>query len=263
MMTKPLSKEIIQRIRDEVLSGKNKFTVSKELGISKSAVYSHTVDIPGGNQGKTLSKETLKKIREEILQGKSKYQISREMNLSSNTVYKNTKDLPSKHTRDPYISGKPLELLKQLLKKGFIYTEKNGVALRSLQRHFPVIRRSQYKRRSIYYLEDKNKTALREMMKQNRSRIINYYELKSVCKVFNTDISISEKKQFFGKNRPRSRKRKYNFKKAQVFFPKEKQSLLDDFFGRFLHSEVLQNSSYESPYQRLIFNSKYLKKSYL
>ncbi len=238
-MTKPLSQEIIQRIREEVLSGKNKYTVSKELGVSKSAVYSLTIDIPGGNQGKKLSKETLKKIRKEILQGKSKYQIAREMNISSDRVYKYTRDLPSKITRSPYISGKPLELLKQLLKKGFVYTGKNGVALRSLQRYFPVIRRSEFKKRSIFYLEDKNKAALREMMKQNSSRIINYYELKSVCKVFNTDISISEKKLFFGKNRPRSRKRKYKFKKAQISVPKENQSLLDDFLGRFLHSEVL------------------------
>lgn len=61
MMTKPLSKEMIQRIRNEVLSGKNKFTVSKELGVSKSAVYSHTMDIPGRNQGKHYHKKPLKK----------------------------------------------------------------------------------------------------------------------------------------------------------------------------------------------------------
>ena len=169
-MTKPLSQEIIQKIRNEVLAGKNKFRLAMELGISKSAVYSHTVDIPSGNRGKPLPKETLDKIREEILQGKSKYQIAKEMNISSDTVYKHTKDLPNKYKRQPYICGKPLELLKQLLKKGFVYTGKNGLALRSLQKHFPVIRRSQFKKRSIYYLEDKNKLALKEMMKQNSSR---------------------------------------------------------------------------------------------
>jgi hypothetical protein len=39
-MTKPLSQEIIQRIRDEVLSGKNKFTVSKEFGLK---IYIHHI----------------------------------------------------------------------------------------------------------------------------------------------------------------------------------------------------------------------------
>jgi len=238
-MTKPLSRDIIQKIREEVLSGKNKFTVSKELGISKSAVYSHTADIPSGNQNKILSKETLNKIREEILQGKSKYQIAREMNISSDTIYKYTRDLPSKYKRSPYISGKPLELLKQLLKKGFVYTEKNSVALRSLQRYFPEIRRSQYKGKSIYYLEDKNKVALKEMMKQNSSRIINYYELSKVCQVFNADISKSDKKQFFGKNKPRSHRRNHKSKSNIVSVSKERQSKIDDFFGRFLHSEVL------------------------
>ena len=168
------------------------------------------------------------------------------MNLSPETVYKHTKDLPSKTRRGPYISGKPLELLKQLLKKGFVYSGKNGVALRSLQKHFPMIRCSHYKKRLMFYLKDKNKDALREMMKQNSSRIINYHEHSRACKVFNTDLSISEKKQFFGKNKPRSPKRKHKSEQIQVSFPKEKQSLLDDFLGRFLHSEVLVNSNSES-----------------
>jgi transposase len=50
-----------------------------------------------------------------------------------------------------------LELeVKQLLEKGFVYTEENRNVLRALQRYFPVIQRSQYKNKSIYYLEDKS-----------------------------------------------------------------------------------------------------------
>ena len=35
LMTKPLSQEFIQKIRNEVLSGKNKLMVARELGIGK------------------------------------------------------------------------------------------------------------------------------------------------------------------------------------------------------------------------------------
>lgn len=140
----------------------------------------------------------------------------------------------------PCITGKNLELLKELLQKGYVYTRGNRNRLRYLQKIFPVIKRSQYKNKSIFYLEDKNKLALQEMLKQNNSRIINYHELAKASQVFNTDISKTEKKLFFGRNKPRSRRRKHKSKLVQVSVSKEKQSLLDDFLGRFLHLEVLR-----------------------
>lgn len=238
-MTKHLSQKIIQKIRKEVLAGKNKYRVARELGISKTAVYTHTIDIPSGNRGKPLSKEILDRIRKEIHQGKSKYQIAKEMNISPNAVYRLTKELPNKYKRQPYISGKPLELLKELLEKGFVYTRENRNALRSLQKHFPVIKRGQFKNKSIFYLEDKSKLALKEMIKQNTSRIINYHVLANVSKVFNTSLTKSEKKQFFGKNKPGNLRRNNKSKPNYKFFSKEKQTKIDDFFGRFLHSELL------------------------
>ncbi|UCB58331.1 MAG: hypothetical protein JSV67_06955 [Thermoplasmatales archaeon] len=112
--------------------------------------------------GKPISKELIQKIREEVHKDKSKYQVSKKINLDRTTVYKYTKDLPNKYKRKPYISGKPLELLKQMIEKVYVYKEGNRNALRSLQKHFPSIRRSQYKNKSIYYLQDKNLEALQE-----------------------------------------------------------------------------------------------------
>jgi hypothetical protein len=146
----------------------------------------------------------------------------------------------------PYIHGKNLEVLKQLIADGYVYTGKNAARLRFLQKIFPSIRRAQYKNRSIYFLEDKNKLALKEMMQHDPSRIINYQELGRACQVFNTDISKPEKKRFFGKNKPRSRRINPKSKRDQSSVSKEKKSVSDDFFGRFLHSEVLQGSSSES-----------------
>lgn len=171
--------------------------------------------------------------------GQSKHAVAKEMGLSPDTVYKYTKDLPSKHPRQPYISGKSLDLLNELLEKGFVYTRENRVALRSLQRHFPSIKRSQFKGKSIYYLKDKNDVALREMLKQNTSRVINYRELSNVSKTFHTDLSKPEKKRFFGKKGQISRRKKQRSKEKKVYVYKEKQKKIDDFLGRFLHSEVL------------------------
>jgi len=190
--------------------------------------------------GKPISKELIHQIREEVLKGKSKFQVAREMNLHPTTVYEHTKDLPNKYHREQYISGKPLELLKQLLKKGFVYTEENRNALRSLQRFFPQIKRSQFKGKSCYYLEDKNKLALLELMKQNTSRIISYQDIAKACQVFNTDIEIHEKRGFLGRNPWRKQRKIRESRVRYGSVPKEKQTLLDDFLGRFLHSEVLE-----------------------
>jgi len=56
-------------------------------------------------------------------------------------------------------------------------------------------------------------------------------------------------KQFFGKNKPRSRKVNPKSKRSQNLVSKEKKSVSDDFFGRFLRSEVLLCSTSESLYQ--------------
>ena len=199
--------------------------------------------------GKSISKELIQQIREEVLKGKSKFQVAREMNLHPTTVYEYTKDLPNKYHREPYISGKPLELLKQLLEKGYVYTEENRNALRSLQRFFPQIKRSQFKGKSCYYLEDKNKLALLELMKQNTSRIISYQDIAKACQVFNTDIEIQEKRAFLGRNRWRKARKIKESAGQYGSNPKEKQTKIDDFLGRFLHSEVLLSSSSERSYQ--------------
>ena len=196
-----------------------------------------------------LTNDDIQRIREEVLKGKSKFQVAKEMNLYPTTVYEHTKDLPNKYHREPYISGKPLELLKELLAIGYVYTEENRNALRALQRYFPQIKRSQFKGKSCYYLEDKNKLALLELMKQNTSRIISYQDIAKACQVFNTDIEIHEKRSFLGRNtwgkhrKIRERLIRYGSN------PKEKQTKIDDFLGRFLHSEVLRSSSSESSYQ--------------
>lgn len=43
---KTIPKELIQQMREEVLKGKSKFQVSKEMNISDSTVYKYTKDLP-------------------------------------------------------------------------------------------------------------------------------------------------------------------------------------------------------------------------
>jgi len=218
-----------------------------------------------------LSKETIEKIREDDIIGKSRYQIARECGISANAVYNYTKDIPSSGRKDPCIRGKALELLKELLSKGYVHTEKNRSYLRVLQKHFPMIKRSQYKVRSIYYLEDKNKTALQMMVKHEKSRVINYQDLASAARVFGVKLSTDEKHSLFGKKTKPDLRIMRRREGGYISCYKKSQTNLDDFMdkndfpgnsveknnrknrfqdmdltgetdgflGRFLHSEVL------------------------
>ena len=164
-MVVPLIKEMIRKLREEVLKGKSKYSVAKELGIGSTTVYRHAMDIPSLEQNKPLSQEKIQKIREEVLRGKSKYQIAKELGLNFGRVYYHTFDLPNHVYREEGIQGKALDLLKELLKNGYIVsTEDNTQRLRRLQKYLPMIQRSQVDRRDVYYLSDKNKMALRSII---------------------------------------------------------------------------------------------------
>jgi hypothetical protein len=53
---KPYPQEVIQKIREEVLKGKTKYRVAKEMGISELVVYSHTIDLPSVKLGEPCIK---------------------------------------------------------------------------------------------------------------------------------------------------------------------------------------------------------------
>jgi len=98
---------------------------------------------------------------------------------------------------------------------------------------------SRFKGKTVFYLDEKNKKAFQSLLETDSSRIISYQQLGRMLQIFNIKVNVDEKKSFLGKNRwRRSRKIKESLG-HYCSNPKEKQSLLDDFIGRFLHSDVL------------------------
>ena len=61
-----------------------------------------------------------------------------------------------------------------------------------------------------------------------------------MTQVFNTDVEINHKRSFIGRNRVRRGYKIKSKRQHHESFSKERQTRLDDFLGRFLHSEVLQ-----------------------
>ncbi len=142
----------------------------------------------------------IQKIRREVLSGKSKYQVAKEYDISDSTVYKYTKDIARPKDIGPCIKKEQFELFKKILKQGYVYTNSNRNHLRGLQKHFHMIKRANYKGRSLYFLEDYNKTALNAMIQQKESRVISYHDLSNMSRIFDVKLSSKEKKTYKTKN---------------------------------------------------------------
>jgi len=155
------------------------------------------------------SKKIIEKIRREVTSGKTKYRVAIEMNLDFSYVYRHSKDIPSHKPKEPSISGKAVNLLKQLLNDGYVHsTKENNPALRRLRNNFPMmIQRSQIEGKGVYYLNDKNRIALRSVLEQKKSRLIDYNDLSRTAKVFNIDLTQQEKKSFIGKKNTKHRRK--------------------------------------------------------
>jgi hypothetical protein len=195
MVVEKLSEEIIQKIHTLVLCGISKHSIAKQMGVGISTVYKYTKDIPSGKWHRKFSKELIQQIRNEVINGKSKYQIAKEMKLQFQLVYYYTKDLPNHQYPERGIQGKTLELLKELLGKGYVNsTDKTSQRLRRLKKYLPMIKRAQIEGCSVYYLSDRNKNALKSLIENKKSKIFSYQELSSMSKVFDVKLNKNEKK---------------------------------------------------------------------
>jgi hypothetical protein len=151
-------------------------------------------------------------IRRKIKTGKTKYQIAKELDISSKTVYYWTQDIPSKNIGWPGIRGKTLDMLQELLTKGYVFPTCSNAQKRYLflYKYFPTIHRIKIYHQHILYLEGKEDAAARAFIDNVRcKRITSFQELKQITKVFGTNLSRSEKEDFIlgkgGKRRAKMR----------------------------------------------------------
>ena len=86
-MSKKLSKETLEKIREEIKSGKSKYQTAKEYGLHPTVVYRWTQDLPGGQYGwPGIRGKTLEILQELIKHGyvlSSKIQSSHKYHILS------------------------------------------------------------------------------------------------------------------------------------------------------------------------------------
>lgn len=195
---KPISKETKALIRELVLNGKSKTQVARDFNITFRTVWNHTSDI---RTQKVLSKKLKDRIRDDIKNGKSKSQTAREYNISTTTVFKIAKELPNAPSGWSGIRGKTLNLLQEIVSKGYASSSCGYVQQRYmvLRKYFPTICRTTIYGKTIFYLKGKEDVAVRAFLENTRKKIISYQELKQITEVFAVDLSKKEKEAFLFK----------------------------------------------------------------
>jgi len=156
-------------------------------------------------------------------------------------VYRITQHIPGKQYGWPGIRGKTLKMLQELIADGYIICSEDNAGRKyiALKKYFPTICKIRMYNKAIIFFEDKTEVAARAFLGDMNKKIMSYQELKQVTKVFGVDLSIQEKQTFFGKTNHNIRRKRRKRKIIHSSISKENQMKIDDFFGRFLHSDVL------------------------
>jgi hypothetical protein len=170
-------------------------------------------------------------ITRKIKSGKSKYQIARELNLNETTVYKIAKDLPSKPCSWPGVRGRTLEILQQLVTRGYYICSHEDPKKRffQLKKSFPTLYRVKINRKTIFYLEGHEDDAARAFLGSINKKIISYKELAGIIDGFHANLSKQEKQAFLSRNRSKRFPKSISEKKDSL---REKEDSLAFFYIR-------------------------------
>jgi len=170
-------------------------------------------------------------ITRKIKNGRSKYQTARELNLHETTVYKIARDLPSKPCGWPGIRGKTLDVLQQLVTRGYYICSHEGSNKRffQLKKSFPTLYRVKMNRMTIFYLEGHEDDAARTFLGNVSKKIISYQALTEITKVFQANLSKQEKQAFLSRNRSKRFPKSISEKKDSL---REKEDSLAFFYIR-------------------------------
>ena len=190
--------DLINRIRDEVLSGKTKIQVSRELKISYRLVKHFTKDIPRRN---VYTEEYIQKIRDMVIQLGNKAEAARRLGIPYYTVLRYTLDIK---VRNKTFGQRTWEMLKELMEKGYVFTNARNPSTKIyiLRKHFPKIQWVKIKGHGIAFLPEKKEEAMKALLERLKKKVWSYQELARIRKLFDIGLTKEEKIELMGSRRP-------------------------------------------------------------
>ena len=197
------SQETKQRVREAVKSGRSRLHVAIEFRIHPTTVYRWTEDQPKNEIfSRRLNKEEREEIRRRVMNGESRGNICRDFGVSYATIRWITNDLPDLGKGNRTLRPQSVNLLQKLITNGYAIQKSQSRnchnPYRTLRNYFP-IKRVQYGRDVIYFLEDKNQDALKGFIGIMGKRVMKHGELARLAMLFEVPLSYDMKKELIGK----------------------------------------------------------------
>ncbi|MCK5022887.1 MAG: hypothetical protein KAS04_01805 [Candidatus Aenigmarchaeota archaeon] len=238
------STELKSKIRQKVENGSPRYDVAREFNISPKNVYNWTNDLPKMHCGRRkIPDKTRKKIIKYVESGMPRIEVAKTFGVSTSFVNRLTMDL-SKKQGNTGIRGGTLNLLKVLMKDGFYVPKREDTnqvkrSYRYLKGHVPV-KSVIVRNRPVYFMEGKEKEAMKAFLSKTKKTTMSYFNFKKMSSLFGITLSKTDKEEIlFGKFRMEKYANKFKIlKNVKKCF---RQSVVSDFIGRILHSELLDS----------------------
>ncbi|MBC7128208.1 MAG: hypothetical protein H5T45_00545 [Thermoplasmatales archaeon] len=172
--------DLINRIRDEVLSGKPKTQVSRELKISYRLVKHFTKDIP---RRYIYTKEKVEQIRKMVRELGCKAEVARRLGIPYCIVIKYTSDIK---VRNKTLGERTWEMLKEIMEKGYVFTNAKNPSTKVyiLRKHFPKIQWVRVKGKGIAFIPEKKEEAMEALLERINKKVWSYHDLAKIRKLF-------------------------------------------------------------------------------
>jgi hypothetical protein len=181
-LMKKYSDKIRQEVTGLIKSGESKLEASRRFGIPYRTVIEWTFGIC---IKKRYPKHLREKVRALVRKGLSKVEASKATGVNYASVLKYTNDIRTCRNAER-INGTTLKLLRELVKKGHVFDDKNPVnrtSYKTLKKYFPV-KRVKSRRITVFYLDGSERTALEAFLERLNWRSIDYRKLAYIRQAF-------------------------------------------------------------------------------
>jgi len=193
--------ELKQKVVGLIKDGMPKIEASRKFGIPYCTVidWSRNIRVMEKEKyPKRLKRQVINLVKKNI----RKVDISRMLGIPYSRVQMWTVNIKSKGRNTERITGQSLNLLRELIAKGYAFGDKNPmnrIGYKTLKKYFPV-KEVKFGRNTIFYLSGSERKALEALLERRGKRSLSYQELGMMRKAFGI-------KNIKGNNKIRERSR--------------------------------------------------------
>lgn len=190
MVAKKLSNKDVEDIKKQLKQGKTTTQLAKQYSVHQSTIQKRCKD---ALRAKEIPLEIKLKVINKVKEGYSKAEAGLMYDVSPHTVYTWTKDVKSyRYAGDHIIRRHGIELMKRLLREGYLVSDFVVSTVRGLQKHFPMIRCARFKGKTFFYLSGREEDAIEGFFREKPDRIISYVAVQELSRLLGVELHKSQ-----------------------------------------------------------------------